>query len=85
MRMAKVQPTVGDRLVCLFRLWTPRSASVSLSFISVSSITRSQRSHFPSNLNDFILSPLKVTYDHFEDLDFVEDTAIGIAWSQSCV
>lgn len=58
---------------------------VSLNFISVSSITRSQRSHFPSNLTNFILSLLKVTYDYFVDIDFVEDTAIGIMWYQSCV
>lgn len=57
---------------------------VSLNFISVSSITRSQRSHIPSDLTSFILSPLKVAY-RFVDTDFVEDDTIGIVWYQSCV
>lgn len=44
---------------------------VSLNFISVSSITRSQRSHIPSDLTNFILSPLKVTY-HFWTLTLLK-------------
>lgn len=85
-RMVKVTSPQWDTDKCAsFTCGHHSLPIVSLNFISVSSITRSQRSHFPSNLTNFILSLLNVTHDYFVDIDFVEDTAIGIMWYQSCV